>query len=161
MTKEGMRTPDEIRKIAWSRINEAECLCQARFLEGAFYLAGYSVELMLKAKICDCFGIPNLFAENGKDTDEQRHLIKISDIRKSVKIHNLYQLLVYSGLKLKFDEDKADDRSLMKAASLLFKDWDENCRYSPIGTIQSKRVTLSLINALKDHDGLLQWIEKN
>ena len=58
-----MTNPQEIKKIAWVRIEEAECLCQGNLLDGSFYLAGYSVELLLKAKICERFGIPNLFNE--------------------------------------------------------------------------------------------------
>ena len=35
--------------------------------DGAFYLAGYSIELILKAKIYDRFGASNLFDEKNAD----------------------------------------------------------------------------------------------
>lgn len=154
-----MTNPEEIRKIAWIRVEEALCLCEADLLDGAFYLAGYSVELMLKAKICDRFGIPNLFNEQDGDTAEQKQNLKIAEVRKAVKVHNLFQLLVYSGLKAKFDQDKSTNRSIMKTNSLLFGKWDENCRYLPVGTMKSQSDMRSLLNALKNPDGLLRWIE--
>ena len=63
---------------------------------GAFYLAGYSVELYLKAKICQLFCIPNLFDEIGLGKN-------IGEIRKAVKIHNLALLLKFSGLQPKYE----------------------------------------------------------
>lgn len=65
-----MTNPPEIIKLAWQRLNEAEILCNNKMFDGAFYLAGYSVELMFKAKICDRLGIPNLFDEQHKDTKQ-------------------------------------------------------------------------------------------
>ncbi|PRY36026.1 hypothetical protein CLV58_113157 [Spirosoma oryzae] len=114
---------------------------------------------MLKAKICDRFGIPNLFNEQGGDSAEQRQHLKIADVRKAVKVHNLFQLLVYSGLKAQFDQAKSTNRLIMKTNSLLFGKWDENCRYLPVGTMKSKTDMRSLLNALKDPGGLLEWIE--
>lgn len=145
--------------IARLRLEEATVLAQNKLLDGAFYLAGYSVELMLKSKTCEHFGVPNLFDEGGNDTDEQKQLWKIGEIRKAVKVHNLYQLLVFSGLKRQFDSDRATNRNLIKANSLLFGKWDENCRYLPKGTMKSQKDMLALINALDGSDGLLTWIE--
>lgn len=45
-----MTNPSEIIKLAWQRLQEAEILYSNNMHDGAFYLAGYSVELMLKAK---------------------------------------------------------------------------------------------------------------
>lgn len=105
--------------------------------DGAFYLAGYSVELMLKAKICERLGIPNLFDES---LGQQRDIQNIADIRRPFKTHNLFLLLIFSGLKLKFDADKAVNLQLAKANSLLFSSWDETARYKPCGHMVQKDV---------------------
>lgn len=92
-----MTNPTEIRNLAKQRLSEAEILYHNHKYDGAFYLAGYSVELTLKAKICERLGIPNLFDE----TDESTNSIKgIGEIRKTLKTHNLLTLLIFSGLKL-------------------------------------------------------------
>lgn len=157
-----MNTPEEIKKIARLRLREAKLLTENNLLDGAFYLTGYSVELMLKAKTCEHFGVPNLFDESGGDTKDQLQLWKIGEIRKAVKVHNLYQLLVFSGLKRKFDTDRASNKNLMKANSLLFGRWDENCRYLPEGTMTSKKDMAALVKALEENpNGIRTWIETN
>lgn len=152
-----MTNPSEIIKLAWQRVQEAEVLCANKMYDGAFYLAGYSVELMLKAKICERLGIPNLF----DDSDKSANSIEgIGEIRKAVKTHNLFILLIFSGLKVKFDNDKATNKTLAKTNSLLFSAWDESARYKPCGHFKSSDVN-NLINLLKDINGISKWIEIN
>ena len=153
-----MTTPEEIKKLAWQRVDEAYVLFENGKFDGAFYLAGYSVELMLKAKTCERLGIPNLFDEKNKDVNA---IEGVGEVRKALKTHNLFILLIYSGLKNKFDADKSADKTLIKVNSLLFGNWDENARYKPCGYMKESDVNV-LINLLKDHEnGLLSWIEKN
>lgn len=152
-----MINPAEIRNLAQQRLCEAEILYQNGKYDGAFYLAGYSVELTLKAKICERLGIPNLFDEADKNTNAIRG---ISEIRKTLKTHNLFTLLIFSGLKLKFDEEKATNIDLAKANSLLFNAWDENARYKPCGYMTNKDVE-KLITLLSQPNGILTWIEQN
>lgn len=152
-----MTNPQEIRNLAAQRLKEAQILYKNEMYDGAFYLAGYSVELMLKAKICERLGIPNLFDETNKDVNSIKG---IGDIRKPLKTHNLFTLLVFSGLKVKFDIDKATNKDLAKANSLLFNAWDENARYKPCGHMQNKDVE-KLINLLLGANGILTWIEQN
>lgn len=152
-----MTNPKEIRDLAKQRLMEAEILLKNRMCDGAFYLAGYSVELTLKAKICEKLGIPNLFDE----TNTVANSIKgISDIRKILKTHNLLILLIFSGLKVKFDDEKATNKELIKANSLLFNSWDENARYKPCGHISDRDVE-KLITLLSGENGLITWIENN
>jgi hypothetical protein len=152
-----MTTPDEIKKLAWLRLEEAMILFKNGKCDGSFYLAGYSVELMLKAKICERLGIPNLFDE----TDPKANQISgIGEIRKTLKTHNLFTLLIFSGLKIKFDADKAKNINLAKSNSLLFSNWNENARYKPCGHMKDKDVN-TLLNLLSDKSGILKWIEQN
>ncbi len=152
-----MTNPEEIRKLAKQRLQEAEILYKNGMCDGAFYLAGYSVELTLKAKICERLGIPNLFDEANSDANSIKG---IGEIRKTLKTHNLFTLLIFSGLKVKFDNDKAINKDLAKANSLLFSAWDENARYKPCGHMLDKDVE-KLINLLSGTNGILSWIENN
>lgn len=152
-----MTNPEEIRKLAAQRLTEAQILFQNSMCEGAYYLAGYSVELTLKAKICERLGIPNLFDESDKDAN---NIKGIGDIRKPLKTHNLFTLLIFCGLKVKFDNEKASNKDLALANSLLFNAWDENVRYKPCGHILNKDVE-KLINLLSGNNGILTWIERN
>ncbi len=152
-----MKNPTEIRNLARQRLDEAQILYQNSKFDGAFYLAGYSVELTLKAKICERLGIPNLFDDTDKNTNEIKG---IGEIRKTLKTHNLFTLLIFSGLKIKFDFEKATNIELAKANSLLFNAWDENARYKPCGHMLDTDVE-KLIALLSQPNGILSWIEHN
>jgi hypothetical protein len=152
-----MTDPTEIAKLAWQRLEEADILFTNSMYDGAFYLAGYSVELMLKSKICERMGIPNLFDETNSASN---NISGISEIRKPLKTHNLFILLIFSGLKTKFDIDKSTNIVLAKSNSLLFTCWNENLRYKPCGHATNTDVQ-KLIDFLKDENGILKWIESN
>lgn len=112
---------------------------------------------MLKAKICERIGVPNLFDEDDKALNA---ISGISEIRRALKTHNLITLLIFSGLREKFDSDKSVNKHLLKAGSLLFGNWDENSRYKPCGFMNAGDVN-DLILLLKDSNGLLEWIKLN
>ena len=100
-----MENLQEIYDLANQRMREARILFDANEIDGAFYLAGYSVELMLKWKICKNFEIPNLFS-----SDPNALLIEgVNVLKKSIHTHNLYILLLFSGLRVKFDNDKSSN----------------------------------------------------
>jgi hypothetical protein len=152
-----MINPEEIRKLANQRLKEAEILYQNGQYDGAYYLAGYAVELSLKAKICERLGLPNLFDE----TDGATNSIKgISEIRKTLKMHNLQILLIFCGLKPKFDKDKSTNLAFAKINSLLFNGWNENARYRPSGYIAAKDIQ-TLLTLLTRSDNLFIWIVQN
>ena len=138
-------------------MKEAEILYENGMCDGAFYLAGYSVELTLKAKICERLGIPNLYDESDASTNSIKG---IGEIRKTLKTHNLSTLLIFSGLKVKFDNDKATNIELAKSNSLIVNAWDENARYKPCGHILDGDVKI-LIDLLSKPNGILTWIEQN
>ena len=152
-----MTNPAEIRKLAKQRLEEAAILSEKKMFDGAFYLAGYSVELTFKAKICERLGIPNLFDETNSDANSIRG---IGEIRKTLKTHNLFTLLIFSGLKNSFDDEKTTNKDLAKVTSLLFNAWDENVRYKPCGHMLDTDVK-KLIDLLSSQKGILSWIENN
>lgn len=96
-----------------------------------------------------------MFDEGNKEANSIKG---VSEIRKVLKTHNLFMLLIFSGLK--FDSEKATNKELTKANSLLFNAWDENARYKPCGHMNDKDVE-KLINLLSQPNGILAWIEHN
>lgn len=152
-----MNTPEEIEAIALSRFEEARILFRAGKFDGAYFLSGYSVELILKAKIARKIGVPNLFSRN---ENELHTFSGIQEIRKALKTHNLFALLLLSGLKIQYDIDKASNKYLSLAGSLLFQDWFQELRYRPVGFIDFKRCK-KLIELLEHEIGILQWIYKS
>jgi hypothetical protein len=157
-----MKTPNEIKHLAYSRLEEAEILCAAGKYDGAFYLAGYSIELMLKAKVCEHWGIYNLF-------DSQCDIADIGHIRKAVQIHDIRLLFIFSGLRIKLQTELySGNKELMELYGYLIAGtgkhenclWSEQVRYQPIGSKKPKEVE-RVIELLKNERGLLKWIEQS
>jgi hypothetical protein len=155
-----MKSSREIKEIAMKRLEEATILCDNGLYDGAFYLAGYSIELMLKAKICERFDVDNLFDESCSEINN------ISKVRNAVKLHDIDLLLVFSGLRKKLDVDKTkpeNNEVLSKTMAKLVnaqKGWSEQSRYKTIGSQNSNEVE-ELISLLLDEKGLIQWLQNN
>ena len=92
-----MTNPDEIRRIADRRLEEAGLLFRSGFFEGAYYLAGYTVELHLKAKICERLDLYDLF-EDAESSVANRASFSNLQIGRLFKVHELQKLLLLSGL---------------------------------------------------------------
>lgn|GEM_PF-168503 len=149
---EYMETSQEIRDLANRRLEEAKVLIDNSFFEGAIYLAGYSVELSLKAKICDLIDIPDLFnfGNNG---------IK-SDHTKSYRSHDLERLVLFSGLRNKLQSAKSEDIEIFKNWSVVCE-WSEDKRYCKCG-LNSKNEADRLVQAITDvSKGIKTWIERH
>jgi hypothetical protein len=144
-----MRNATEIRKLAESRLEEAKLLLENNHCEGALYLSGYAIELILKARIVEVLDVQNLF----DDSFEPR------DIRKPFYSHKFKDLMFYAGLKTKFDKAKATDPIFFNNWSLIEEAWSENCRYKNCGDCKKKDVE-EFINAIEDSKiGIKKWIE--
>ena len=83
-----MLTIAELREISAARLDDAQALFDAGRYDAASYLCGYSLELALKAKICETLNWAD-FPESGKEFDSYR----------SFKTHNLEVLLHLSGVE--------------------------------------------------------------
>jgi hypothetical protein len=147
-----MNSSQEIKSLADLRLEEAQILLDNGKTNGAFYLLGYTIELYLKYKLCKLLDIDDLFANNCP-------LKKHFEGRNPFYSHDLNTLLVFSGLKNKFDVEKSTNRIIFKTTSLLVDVWSEKSRYD----IQpkSEKDLQDSINLLKDSKGLLQWIQNN
>jgi HEPN domain-containing protein len=88
-----MDTPNAILSLAEARIIESELLYEGGHYDIAYYLAGYAVELYLKARICQLLNIPDFF-----DFDNRKKFENEDSITKPYKVHNYAQLLILAGL---------------------------------------------------------------
>lgn len=70
-------------------MREAEALYKAHLYDGCVYLAGYAVELALKARICRLLHV--------------KEYPPVGEIGRAFKVHSLDQLKVLAGLSAEID----------------------------------------------------------
>ncbi|MGO9315536.1 MAG: HEPN domain-containing protein [Syntrophobacteraceae bacterium] len=139
-----MLTRAALKELAKSRLKEAKVLCDCGLYDGAHYLAGYVVELALKARICRVLDVD--FPDKG-------------EISQSFKTHNLKTLLGLAGLSTKFENAKVNNPGLLASWSTIEK-WSETFRYDPVGTSEEEK-TKDFIDAIENpNDGIFTWIKK-
>lgn len=136
---------DELKLLAKTRLREVKALFDCGLYDGSYYLAGYVVELSLKARICKVL-----------DRDEYPDSGELS---RSFKTHRLDHLLQLAGLERKFDHAKIANPNLLTSWSLI-TEWNEEFRYKPVGSSLKERAQ-NTITALEDkNDGIFAWIKK-
>ena len=137
-----MNTIREITDLADKRLKEAELLHVNGMDEGAFYLAGYTVELMLKAQICRNLDIDNFYVK------------PIKTGKQAFFTHELDQLLTLSGLRTILDSEALTNIPLNKAWQNICT-WSEERRY--VSAI-SHQETSKLLSSIKL---FLTWFLQN
>lgn len=105
----------DLRRIARARLRDANVLLQGKRFDGAFYLCGYSVELALKARICQTLKWSAFPATN----NEFKGLL-------SLKTHDLEILLKLSGVEARVKSQQFADWSVVLK-------WNPEKRYQQIG----------------------------
>ena len=135
----------ELKELAKTRLREARALFACGLYDGSYYLAGYVVELSLKARICRLLDMED-YPESG-------------DLSRSFKIHKLDDLLRLAGLERRFEKAKMANPNLLTNWSLV-TEWKEDFRYKPVGSSTKLRAQ-DTIAALEDkNDGIFTWIKK-
>jgi hypothetical protein len=138
-----MLTRDELQLLAQSRLDEAKVLFAAGRYDGAYYLAGYAVEMALKACIC-------------KLLDED-FPPGTGEVAKTYQTHSFDRLILLAGLRKQLGQ-KAQDVNFQTNLSLV-RGWSEAKRYNVIGT-SDQATTQELLTALDDEtSGILTWIK--
>ena len=142
-------TGTELKRLTQLRLKEANVLCDNRLYDGSCYLAGYCIELALKAAICKRMGTLDFFDAIKPET------------ARAFKIHNLEELVTLAGLRTQFNQQIntnnqfRDNWSFIKTSI----NWSEQLRYQ-MGKNEIETQTMLL--ALTDpQNGILPWIKKH
>jgi HEPN domain-containing protein len=137
-----MLTKTELEVLAETRLQDAIRLLQTGRSSSAYYLAGYAVELALKACVAKAF---------------QPNAIPDKAFVNEVYTHSLERLLGTAGLLPPFKADSKADPQLAAAWGIASK-WTESSRYSLWDSISAG----SLITAIGDpQHGVFQWVKKH
>ena len=108
---------------------------------GAYYVAGYAIELAFKAAIA------SQFRENE---------IPDKTLVNNVYTHNLVSLLKLAGLEKPLELDCQKDPELERRWSIV-KNWSEEARYA-IWTEEQTRAIIDAIDGDRQIGGLFQWL---
>jgi HEPN domain-containing protein len=130
----------DLQSLAESRLREADVLLAAREYNGAYYLAGYSVECAIKACIAK-----QTMAEDFPDVNHA----------KASWVHDLEALIKQAGLLQTLSKHRANN-TVFHTHWLVAKDWSVDSRYDLSHTMQEAE---DLVRAIADpHSGILAWL---
>jgi len=115
-----MLTPADLRAIAQARLQDAHILFSSARYDGAGYICGYAVELVLKARICDTLN----WAGYPANRNEFSNLL-------SFKTHNLDVLLSLSSREQAIKQNHFADWSIVCV-------WNPEDRYRVVGGISAR-----------------------
>ena len=136
-----MLTRSDLQRLAQIRLDDAILLLRANRSSSAYYLAGYSVELALKACIAKLVQ---------SDTIPEKAFVN------AIYTHKLDSLLATAGLRPQFDADtKADPQ--FAAYWAITNNWSEDSRYEVWDPISAA----TLLQAIADPShGVFQWVKR-
>jgi hypothetical protein len=138
----GMITKADLETLSSTRLEDARQLFRTGRFSAAYYLAGYAVELAIKACIAGVF---------------QANAIPDKAFVTAIYSHKLDELLGLAGLKTKLTADMRDDPALSASWGIASK-WNQASRYE----MRDQFAAASIINAVGDEQhGVLQWLKKH
>jgi hypothetical protein len=119
-----------LKLLIYEKLLDSEVLLKNDRYATSVYIAGYSVELALKLKICKMFKFRDGFPESKDEFGAYQSSVGskerldgvISQIRQ-IRNHDLNKLLFYSGVEVKIKENKFEDW-------LVVNSWDPELRYT-------------------------------
>jgi HEPN domain-containing protein len=136
-----MTSKKVLETLAETRLGDARHLFAARRYSGAYYLAGYAVELGIKACIASLF---------------QANVIPDKNFVAAVYSHKLEDLLGLAEIKEQLQDEMKADAPLSAAWAVASK-WTETSRYD----LWDQFAAASMIEAVGDQEhGVLQWLKK-
>jgi len=128
-----------LTRLAGTRVQEARILLTAGHNAGAYYLAGYAVELALKACIAGLFK-----SEEIPDWPSLRE----------TRTHKLLDLVGLAGLQAELKAARAED-PLFDVHWEAVANWKPDSRYEET----SAALAAQLLDALEDEEhGVMRWI---
>jgi HEPN domain-containing protein len=136
-----MITKKDIEGLAETRLGDALHLFRGERYSAAYYLAGYAVELGIKACISKFF--------RARAIPDKAFVV-------ATYSHKLDELLGLAGMKQDLQDEAKKDPSLSAAWGVASK-WNETSRYE----IWDQFAAASMIEAVADpNHGVLQWLKK-
>lgn len=142
-----MRGILEIKELAWQKLNDAEVLLNSGRPDAAFYVGGYTVELLLKARICKTLQIDHFY-----DFEEPSEKLLSKEAYRPFRVHDLEQLMVLSGVYSDFKVAEQDEE--LRAHWTKVLEWKEDSRYS---TGRDEKFVNNFLGSVKI---VAEWIEK-
>lgn len=129
----------DFQKLSAARRREAKHLLDKRQFDGAYYLAGYTIELALKAVIAKSF---------------LRHTWPELGFVNKIHTHDLGKLVEFAGLEsIRKQEIAADPDFLINWQTV--KDWNEQSRYKRWSRSETENLYTAIANR---RHGVLRWI---
>ena len=137
----------DFQQIALVRLEDAQVLLDNNQYDGCCYIAGYCIELALKAVTCKLMERDDFFS-----------IAKPESVR-AFKIHNLRELIILSGLWQKFEDLQTNDPLIFDNWSVILNSikWSEQLRYE-IGFTQPE-AKLMVEAIAHPQNGVLKWIK--
>jgi hypothetical protein len=130
----------DLEALAQAKLQDAQILYAAKRYSNAYYLAGYTIELALKA----CISI-QFVADTIPDKDFVKDIYTGHDLVKLMKLAGLS-----NDLKLKSDQDEN-----FAANWAITAQWRETSRYTTVDSITAQ----SLLESITDStSGVFPWI---
>jgi hypothetical protein len=131
----------DLQELAQVRLDDAILLFANKRYSSAYYIAGYSVELALKACIAKLF-LP--------DTIPDKAFVN------AIYKHDLQELQSVAGLKPQYDADAETDTVFASNWSIACN-WTEESRYMLWDSVS----TATLLQAISDlNHGVFQWVKR-
>jgi HEPN domain-containing protein len=131
----------EFQELALTRLEEAKALLDVGKWDGAYYLAGYAVELALKACIIRSLMVTDSFPEK--------------DFSKDCYTHDYRKLIAAARLAPEWESTmQADARFAANWATV--KVWSEVMRYCRIDEMESRELCDAIDESLH---GVLPWLK--
>jgi len=135
-----MLTKNDLQRLAEVRLDDSVFLFRANRSSSAYYLAGYAVELALKACISKLI---------------QANVIPDKAFVSAIYTHNFASLLSTAGLLPDFQRDSNADPEFAAAWAIASK-WSEESRYE----IWDPMSAASMIQAIHDPShGVYRWVK--
>jgi HEPN domain-containing protein len=132
---------DALVEIAKARIEEAKVLFDTRRCAGAVYLGGYAVECYLKAAIC--------------------HRLDWSGLHVKLKTHDLLELLQFTGLSRRLEEENLSVYESFKGVLGLWNMYaNDSVGYRRPSEIDESTARQFLEWVLDSSKGVVPWLQK-
>jgi HEPN domain-containing protein len=136
-----IETRADFQAMAEDRLEEAKVLLDQARWNGAYYLAGYAVELALKACIIKMLLARDAFPEK--------------EFSRNCYTHDVEKLVGLAGLESAWKIATAADPDL-KTNWVLVKDWSEEKRYHRSDRAEAEALFAAIADPLH---GVLPWIK--